>query len=186
MMKITDPALILSGFACFAVFSWGVKGHFRSTGAMPRGMMVLSALSLIGFLWYAARLITHTPAATWPAAMLLFAAALAMFFWAVRATAKTPPTLAFDDDRQSFLLHHGPYRHVRHPFYASYLLFWIGTALATPGLAAWLAPLIMAIAYTHAATREEQKFARSELASAYAAYRASAGMFLPRPFATAP
>ena len=34
-----------------------------------------------------------------------------------------------------------------------------------------------------AATREERKFAMSELSAAYAAYRAQAGMFLPRPSA---
>jgi protein-S-isoprenylcysteine O-methyltransferase Ste14 len=39
----------------------------------------------------------------------------------------------------------------------------------------------MAALYFDAATREERKFAMSELGSAYAAYRAQAGMFLPRP-----
>ena len=39
----------------------------------------------------------------------------------------------------------------------------------------------MRVIAADAATREERKFAVSELSTAYAAYRIKAGMFLPRP-----
>jgi protein-S-isoprenylcysteine O-methyltransferase Ste14 len=177
---MTNLLVILAGFVCFAAFSWGVKGHFRSTGAMPTGMKVTSALSLAGFLWFGARLATGPSSAAWPAVIALFAASLLL---CAAASRKTPPTLAFDTDQPSFLLNHGPYRYVRHPFYLAYLIFWTATAAATPGLLPWFAPAVMFILYTHAATREERKFAGSELAAAYASYRARAGMFLPRPSA---
>ena len=169
------------GFACFAAFSWGVKGHFRQTGRMPAGMMVVSALTFAGFLWFAGRMLLIKPGPYWPAAMLLFALALLLFVWTIKASRQTPPTLAFDTDQPSFLLEHGPYRYVRHPFYLSYLLFWTGTAVASPGLLPWLAPLVMLVLYWNAARREELKFANSDFAGAYAAYRKNAGMFLPNP-----
>jgi protein-S-isoprenylcysteine O-methyltransferase Ste14 len=178
-----DMMIATTGFfgaACFAAFSWGIKGHFRSTGTMPAGMRLTSALSFSGFLWFLWHL-AQGVAASWPAAVALFAGSLCVFFWAIQTTRRTPPTLAFDTDQPSFLLHQGPYRFVRHPFYLAYLMFWVGTAAAAHGLLAWFAPALMAMLYFHAATREEQKFAMSELASAYAAYRAKAGMFLPRP-----
>jgi len=178
-----NGVLLLLGFTCFALFSWGVRGHFRSTGTMPLGMQVVSGLSLAGFLWFVERLVFRPAGGGWPLAVILFAGGLALFGWAVRATAKTPPTLAFADDEPSFLLRHGPYRHVRHPFYLSYLMFWVATGLATRGLAGWLAPVVMLGLYWDAAAREERKFAGSDLAEAYAAYRAKAGMFLPRPSA---
>jgi protein-S-isoprenylcysteine O-methyltransferase Ste14 len=170
------------GFACFAAFSWGVKGHFRSTGAMPPGMKLTSALSMAGFAWFLWHL-TAGVSYAWPVTLALFSGALCIFFWAILATRHTPPTLAFDTDQPSFLLHHGPYRFVRHPFYLAYLMFWVGTAAAAQTLLAWAAPVIMTALYFHAATREEQKFATSDLSAAYAAYRSQAGMFLPRPSA---
>jgi protein-S-isoprenylcysteine O-methyltransferase Ste14 len=181
MMHVFFTAIVgILGFICFAAFCWGVKGHFRQTGAMPPGMKLTSALSTTGFVWFLWHL-TSGVSESWPIVLLLFAGAFAVFAWAIRATRKTPPTLAFDTDQPSFLLHQGPYRYVRHPFYLCYLMFWVGTAVAAHGLLAWAAPAIMGALYFHAATREERKFAVSELSTAYAAYRVKAGMFLPRP-----
>lgn len=174
---------VLTGFdatACFSAFVWGVKAHFRSTGDMPTGMKVTSGLStalFLAFLWN-----MHSGASEmWFVALILFTASFAVFASAIVASRQTPPTLAYDNDSPNFLLNHGPYRYVRHPFYLAYVLFWFGTAIATHGLAGWLAAAIMTSLYVHAATREEQKFAHSELAAAYAAYRTRAGLFWPRP-----
>ncbi|MGE4482611.1 methyltransferase family protein [Acidocella sp.] len=175
----------LTGFdaiVCFAAFSWGVKKHFRSTGAMPLGMKITSLLSLglFGlFLWN----ISPGASSGWLVSLGLFSASLAVFAAAVAASYRTPPTLAFDTDAPNFLLQHGPYRYVRHPFYLAYVLFWLGTAVAVHGLLGWIAPVLMTALYIEAASREERKFSKSELAGAYAAYRARAGMFWPRPLA---
>jgi protein-S-isoprenylcysteine O-methyltransferase Ste14 len=170
----------LDATACFAAFAWGVKAHFRSTGDMPAGMKLTSALStalFLAFLWH-----MHSGASNlWMLALTLFTTSFAVFAAAIVASRKTPPTLAYDTDSPIFLLNHGPYRYVRHPFYLAYVLFWFGTAIATHGLAGWLAPTIMTTLYLDAATREERKFAHSELAAAYAAYRTRAGLFWPRP-----
>ena len=174
---------VLTGFdafICFAAFVWGVKSHFRSTGDMPPGMKLTSALSTLlfaAFLWHLA----YGASELWPIALILFTAALGVFAAAIKASRINRPTLAFDTDSPNFLLSHGPYRYVRHPFYLAYVLFWFGTAIAVHGLLAWAAPAIMTGLYIHAATREEQKFANSELASAYAAYRTRAGLFWPNP-----
>jgi protein-S-isoprenylcysteine O-methyltransferase Ste14 len=144
------------------------------------GTYLISVLTVIGFAWFAWRVIASGPSAVWELPLLLFVLSLSLFVWTVSATRKTPPTMAFDTDEPSFLLRHGPYQYVRHPFYAAYLLFWTATALATPGLLPWVAPLVMLGVYWNAARREERKFANSNLASAYQTYRAKAGMFLPR------
>jgi protein-S-isoprenylcysteine O-methyltransferase Ste14 len=180
MHIIISAALFGLGFLCFAAFSWGVKGHFRRTGRIPAGTVLISVLTVAGFGWFVAHILATPLSAAWLAALLLFAGALALFFWTVKATRQTPPTLAFDTDAPAFLLRHGPYRYVRHPFYVSYLLFWIGTAIAFTGLLPWLAPAVMLAVYRIAAGREEQKFAASNFRAAYAAYRKQAGMFLPR------
>ena len=175
----------ITGFAatlCFAAFSWGVKKHFRSTGAMPPGMKITSLLSLTlfaAFVWH----IAQGASGLWLVSLGLFSASLTVFAAAVAASRYTPPTLAFDTDAPNFLLQHGPYRYVRHPFYLAYVLFWLGTAVAVQGVLGWAAPVLMTALYIEAASREERKFASSELSGAYKAYRARAGMFWPRPLA---
>jgi hypothetical protein len=94
-MNLVTLTVSLFGFGCFAAFSWGVKSHFRSTGAMPTGMKVTSGLSLAGFLWFGGRLATGPLSAFWPGVIALFAASLLLFAAAINASRKTPPTLAF-------------------------------------------------------------------------------------------
>jgi protein-S-isoprenylcysteine O-methyltransferase Ste14 len=147
---------------------------------MAPGMRRLSALSLVGFIWFAWRLGHHGPGPAWPLALLLFSAALTMFIWTVRATARTRPSLIYDPAAPKILMRHGPYRFVRHPFYLTYLLFWTGTAAAVAGAAGWLLPLIMATLYYRAAVKEEQAFYASGMANEYAAYCGEAGMFWPK------
>ena len=183
MVTPAGVTVLLLGVVPFVAFSWALKGHFRSTGAMPAGMKVISVLSLIAMLWFAYRLFAGPPSKAWPLAGSLFVLALAIFGWAVGATRHRPPTLAFDRDQPALLYSHGPYRYVRHPFYLAYLTFWAGTAVATPGLLGWVAPMVMLLLYSDAARREERKFARSGLAGAYDNYKKQAGMFLPRPWA---
>ena len=144
------------------------------------GASAIKALSLAGFAWFAVRMAILPLGRFWQAAMVLFLLALALFVWTVRLTRKTPLTVAYARDEPALLLKRGPYRYVRHPFYVSYLLFWAGTAAASPGVFPWAVPLVMLLVYWHAARREEAKFAASPLASAYADYRARVGMFLPR------
>ncbi len=177
---IVSASLLAAGLICFGIFAWGVKSHFRSTGAMPRGMKVISILTFASFVWFAIRLFVSAPSGLWSVAIAFFLLSIALFAWTVQSSRKNRPTLAYDTDEPSFLLQHGPYHYVRHPFYLSYLLFWTGTAIASRGLAPWAVPVVMLLVYWDAARREEQKFAHSSLAPAYAHYRAQAGMLLPR------
>lgn len=179
-MTVSSSLLVLTGLVCFVAFSWGLRGHFRSTGPMAPGMKLTSALSLIGFIWFVVRVFRQGESLAWPLAMVCFIASFWVFAWAVRTTRRARPALAFDDVKPDSLFREGPYRHVRHPFYLSYLIFWVGTAVSTAGLLPWAVPFIMLAAYRRAALQEERNFETSPLAEPYAQYRARAGMFLPR------
>ncbi len=180
MFDLATAGLFSAGSICFAAFVWGVKSHFRRTEAIPAGTKLITVLSLAGYLAFVLHLLFGGLSKFWEFDLTLFVLSLALFAWTIQSTRRTPPTLAFDTDSPSFLLRHGPYRYVRHPFYLSYLLFWTGTAAAFTGILPWAAPLVMFAVYVRAANKEERKFARSDLAGAYAAYRRHAGMFLPR------
>lgn len=110
----------------------------------------------------------------------VLAAALALFLWAAWTNRRRKLALAFGGQLPAHLQTGGPYRLVRHPFYASYLLAFAGGAVAawTP----WLLPALAAgaITYARAARAEEASFLATPLAEAYRAYARRVGMFVPR------
>lgn len=114
------------------------------------------------------------------AALALLAAALALFAWSAWTNRNRKLGLAFAGAAPAHVQTGGPYAFVRHPFYASYLVAFLGGAVAagTP----WLAPALLAggLTYWRAARDEEEAFARGPLADAYRCYAARVGMFLPR------
>lgn len=113
-------------------------------------------------------------------AVPVYLASLALWGWAVAATRGHGLTLAFSADRPSRLIERGPYRWIRHPFYAAYALYVLAGTVAS--LSWWVAASAAAfVAACAAAARfEEQKFQASDLAGAYRTYRERTGMFLPR------
>ena len=180
MARFGDPlwlAATVLAVLNFASLSWGAKGHFVAAEGVPRGMRLLGILTLAGFAWFLlARLAwaaSHHPGhpVRDAAGLVLLSLEIALFWWAVRATRVRRLTLAFSADRPGFLHESGPYAWVRHPFYISYVLFWIATALLSPGWAHWLVPAVMTAVYVGAARMEEAKFAASDLAAAYERYK---------------
>lgn len=171
--------MVLMSLACFGSFAWAIKGHFRTRGAVPPGMRAISVASLVAMAWLLERLLVGDVVPYWPVAAATVAIAFVLFWWSVRTTRPRRLSLAFDNDLPSFLHRGGPYRWIRHPFYASYVLFWIATSLATPGALPWIVPVGFGATYVVAATKEERKFGTSLLAAEYARYRSRTGMLLP-------
>jgi len=85
---------------------------------------------------------------------------------------------AFDTDESRQSGDRRPYFYIRHPFYASYIVFWIGWGIATWSIWAVVPVAGIVAIYTIAALDEERKFSRTALADAYEAYRARTGLFL--------
>ena len=77
------------------------------------------------------------------------------------------------------LVERGPYRFVRHPLYASYVLAFIAAFVALPH---WITALLVVAniaLFAHAARTDERRIAESPLAEEYAEYRERVGMFFP-------
>ncbi len=85
-----------------------------------------------------------------------------------------------DNDAPVELVTWGPYRHVRHPFYSSFLLAFLAAVLAFPhpALLGCLAYSFVALSVT--AGREEQRLEQSEFGEQYSRYMAASGRFFPR------
>ncbi len=125
--------------------------------------------------------VSPVPPGRTAAAGAALALSLALFLSAAWANRARKLALAFAPRAPEHLQTRGPYRLVRHPFYASYLLAFVGGAIAAGS--AWLAPAVLAGALTYwtAARQEEAAFEASPLRDAYRRYARRVGMFLPRP-----
>ena len=181
IIAISASLVSIIFFVCMA---WAVRGHF--CGRAATGMQVATAVNAVAMLWFVAdrwRVLSgRSPVAPWREliTIIITFAALALFWWAIATTRRNRLTLAFSNDQPTFLLDQGPYAMVRHPFYTSYILFWVGAA-ADAGLPLfWVVPIIVTALYTRAASLEERKFVRSDLATRYQDYQIRTGMLVPR------
>lgn len=143
-------------------------------------MKLLTALSYLAMLAYLFALWTSV-AQPWErlAGLVLQGAASVLFNWARRTTNDSRLTAAFDTDEPRFLLTAGPYRFVRHPFYASYIVFWLGSSLAANSWILWPICGALVAAYVIAARLEERKFEASHLSADYRGYRETTGFLFP-------
>ena len=164
---------------CFLSFTWALRGHFRYEGRMPAGMRALSGTSLLAFCLYLLQLGTAQPTPVRAGvAAGLFVVSLSLFWWSIASTRRRRLAIAHAETDPHFIETSGPYRLVRHPFYLSYMLFWLGTACAA-AWPQWLAALLLAAWYVRIALREERRFDASAHASGYTSYRRRTGMLLP-------
>lgn len=177
---ILDGIIAAVSIGVIAQYAWSLKAHFTSP-KMPDGAKIISlAVALTGVLYMLALWFFSQPPAAQIAGLLIQLSSVALFWWAISASKKARLRFAFDKEAPASLLQEGPYAHVRHPFYTSYILFWTGWAIATWTL--WAAPpLVFLIAvYVRAARDEENSFSSTAFAAAYADYRKRAGLFWPK------
>lgn len=165
----------------FGSFSWALRGHFATAGKIPTGMRLLSLFSLVSYMAYIGRLARQGCEATmWTTVGLVgLASSIVLFWWTVTTTRRHRLRLAHTDADPDNIYTGGPYAHVRHPFYLSYIMFWISTALIAGGWQ-WGPALILILWYIRIAQGEERRFRSSALATVYDTYRGRTGMLLPR------
>jgi protein-S-isoprenylcysteine O-methyltransferase Ste14 len=164
----------------FAAFAWALRFHFSSL-RMPIGMVGLSALSVTVFSISIAHFSTHPPdRMPFALAFAIMILAGGLFFWSVNASRNAKLRLAFDVIDQSELVDCGPFRFLRHPFYASYNLFWLACAIATGSIVVLLGSVALLSTYVVLARREERGLLASPVGESYRAYQARAGFMLPR------
>jgi protein-S-isoprenylcysteine O-methyltransferase Ste14 len=84
-----------------------------------------------------------------------------------------------DDDAPRHIVTYGPYRRVRHPFYAAFLLALVGAAVYAPHPLSLALVLYGYLALNHAAAREESRLRGSQLGPEYERYMRRTGRFLP-------
>lgn len=110
-------------------------------------------------------------------AAICYLCSIAIFWWAI-FTAKELD-FAFSN-RVGSIVTTGPFRFVRHPFYLSYVLAWIGNSLLFNSLILWITLFYLMTFYFLSAKKEEKVILKSVYSKEYEQYIQEVGMFLPR------
>ena len=127
--------------------------------------LVLIALDAVRFHW------TQMPFWFQGAGAVLLLASFALFFLTFRENAYLSPAVRVQRDRGQVVVSTGPYRHVRHPMYAAFILYALGTTLLLGSWYGLLLALVLIVMVAWRSVREESTL-REELPG-YEAYMAT-------------
>ncbi len=168
------------GSLMFLFAAVAIARHFRITKATPQLVttLALAICQFASFIWQ--MLVSAKPLALLGAALIAFFASQFLFGWSLHSSRKTKLNIVFEPGQPQRVLRSGIFRHIRHPFYLAYFMFWFGASLAAGHWTTIALSLVLVAMLALAARQEEKNFATSPLASDYAVYRKSTGMFLPK------
>lgn len=175
-----DIIIIIIAAAINGSHIWSVKNHFMVSGMSKQTitLIVLNMISNLALLLIT--LIVDQPLQAQLLGLGIMLASVGLFWLTIRETRKAKLLAAFDEGLPHGLVITGPYAYVRHPFYTSYIMLWIGWSLSCWHIFAIVPAIFMVVTFWAAARDEEAKFARTEFATAYADYKRHTGRFFPR------
>jgi len=86
-----------------------------------------------------------------------------------------------ENDAPQSIVTYGAYKYIRHPFYASFLLAFLGISIAFPHWVTIFCVVYGFITLNLTAKREENRLSMSAFGVDYKAYMKKTGRFIPRP-----
>lgn len=181
MELLLDWLVSLVSLAIMVQHVWATRGHFTSKGLTLGTVTIAAAVGVTTAIYLLLGWWQEQPAWAQIVGIAVELLGLWLFWAAIRASRSAGLRFAFDPEAPQRLLTAGPYARIRHPFYASYMIVWIGWAIATWSAWALLPLAALYVIYVVAARFEERLFAGTPLAAEYAAYRTRAGLFWPKP-----
>ncbi len=175
---------LLAGSAAAAVifFAAGLTTYFERAPIRRWWVRVIHDAGTVLSLAHLAGVVLLPPRSDfWAAAgIVLYSLAVAVFLAAIESAKRTRLQRGFvDEPLPDRLITDGPYRWVRHPFYASYILGAVAAPVAINSVGLTLIAVTMIVLTVIAAVREERVWLRRARAASYRAYRTTTGMFLP-------
>lgn len=173
-------ALVATAVICFASFTWAIYFYFDSPKPIPRQMRRLGLFGLVGFACELLGLVLGKASLLSLVGAAFILTSLSLFWYTVLSARHAKLGVAYAGLEPLKLVCVGPYRWVRHPFYSTYTLFWLGCTIASANLFLLIVPIIMGAFYWQAAKSEEAQLINSGFGVAYAEYMRRTGMFYPR------
>jgi len=146
------------------------------------GLVSALALGAVALhLWLCLQPVSEPSLARSSGALAVLALSNLLFWSARRAHGASRPHAVFGGAVPPALVTQGAYRFLRHPFYAAYLLGFLGAALVGGHVAQFATTALLFAIYDRAAAQEERLMASSpQLGAAFASYSRTAGRWWPR------
>lgn len=111
---------------------------------------------------------------------VLALASLSLYEWTRRTVVDRNFFAGLSGEAPGALCDSGPYRYVRHPFYLSYMVAFLGVALAFSSLIVIGVCLLNIGLFVYMALDDERVLLTSAMGADYQLYKMKVGMFLPR------
>ena len=176
---LLDLIAILVATATFGSQVWSSRSHFVVSELQFAAKLVIAQV-IIGLLVLLSIVALYDqPTVPQSVGIGLICLSLAIFWWAVRATRQAQLRAVFTKEMPQSLVTTGPYAYVRHPFYTSYLTFWLGLAFASWSIIGAALFISTFVIYWRAAGAEEAKFMTTDMAEAYREFAATRSRFFP-------
>jgi len=166
----------------FSGFIWALVCWFKNSKTVKRWELVYIKTGGIMFLIAQLSCACLSPLPSYSVSMtgILLLLSSGVLFALSLLSFRQPPGIAFADQISVELNTLGPYRFIRHPFYTSYSLSWIGGTMATGCWLLSISFIMMGIIYYTAAKEEENLWLNSKNSKKYKEYMDSTGMFIIR------
>ena len=180
-MTWTRIILLLSTSVNLLLYSWAASSVFKTYNTTAKlGKTVIFVLGgcTSGILLYFLFKIDVEPL---PAliSFILLVISLILFVWTLKFRFVTNFDFAFSNRTPEIIFLTGPFRLIRHPFYASYTLTWIAGVVAIHKPIVVTATSIMFLIYWLAATQEENLILKGQSSEIYQSYKQKTGQFFP-------
>ena len=183
MLMFLDLVIFLVAIGVLISHNWAMRSHFVGNSHFFQMrfhiflfLFNMSILTMVGL---------SRPSHVWAEMIGLGAMLLCnvLFWWAIKETAHAKLASYFNDDRTPHcLIQTGPFALIRHPFYASYILFWMGWSIAVWHPASLIPAITMLVYYIKAIKDDEADFYNSSFSNDYENYASRTGAIFPKIF----
>ncbi len=176
-LKIVMAAVTFCSFSWAASRFFLVKDQGAKTGKKIISILGLPSMLLNIYFLYSTQDISLNQSII---SIFLYMLSLLIFWNSIQAAKKNQLSFAFSDEKPTGVVVHGPYKFIRHPFYASYTIAWIAGYVGTGNLVLLAIAIIMFVLYLKSAKNEERVILASDLKRDYSNYKNKTGMFFPK------
>jgi protein-S-isoprenylcysteine O-methyltransferase Ste14 len=169
-MAIPFPYFMTAGANTFTVPNLLDNGALLGELSFVSGMLCV----LVTGLFYG----LQVPAAL--CGCILALCSVMLYQWSRRTVVDRNFYIALSGQVPAAVCDMGPYHFVRHPFYLSYMVAFLGVAVAFPSLIVSGVCLLNVGLFVYMALDDERVLLGSPIAADYGRYKTHVGMFLPR------
>ena len=169
-MAVPFPYFMSAGANIFTVPKLRDTGAVLGQFSFASGMACVFVMGLFYGLWL--------PAVVCGAILAL--GSLLLYEWTRRTAVDRHFYIGLAGEVPPALCDAGPYRYSRHPFYVSYMLAFVGVAVAFPSLIVSGVCVLNIGLFVYMALDDERVLLASPLGADYRQYKVRVGMFLPR------